>query len=137
MFELTPYSRRHKLPGSWFRDFFGDNFFSGQAAIKADIFAEEDKLIIEAELAGFDKDEIKVQVNDQQLTILAQRKEITENREENYIRRERSINQVCRTFLIENLDADTVQATFTNGLLRLVVPKPQELQPKTKEVEIN
>lgn len=136
MFELTPYSRNPMLPGSLFRDFFTDDFFGGLSTIKADIFAEGDKLVIEAELPGFDKDEIKIKVNDKQLTISAQRKETNEERAENYIRRERSLSQVCRTFMVDNLDADKIQATFENGLLRLTVPTPQELQPKVKEIRI-
>lgn len=137
MFELTPYSRNRMSPGSWFRDFFTDDFFGGLSTIKADIFAEGDKLVIEAELPGFNKDEIKVKVNDKQLTISAQRKVANEEKAENYIRRERSVSQVCRTFIVDNLDADNIQATFENGLLRLTVPKPQELQPKAKEIHIN
>lgn len=136
MFELTPYSRNPMLPGSLFRDIFTDDFLGGLSTIKADIFAEGDKLVIEAELPGFDKDEIKIKVNDKQLTISAQRKETNEERAENYIRRERSLSQVCRTFMVDNLDADKIQATFENGLLRLTVPTPQELQPKVKEIRI-
>ncbi len=136
MFELTPYSRSRMLPGSWLRDFFTDDFFGGLSTIKADIFAEGDNLVIEAELPGFNKDEIKVKVNDKQLTISAQRKDANEERSEDYIRRERSVSQVCRTFIVENLVADQIQAKFENGLLRLTMPKPQELQPKVKEIHI-
>ncbi|HCX79419.1 MAG TPA: Hsp20/alpha crystallin family protein, partial [Firmicutes bacterium] len=65
-----------------------------------------------------------------------QRKDANEERSEDYIRRERSVSQVCRTFIVENLDADQIQAKFENGLLRLTMPKPQELQPKVKEIHI-
>ena len=136
MFELTPHSRNRMLPGSWFRDFFTNDFFGGLSTVKADIFAEGDKLVIEAELPGFNKEEIKVKVNDKQLTISAQRKDANEERSEDYIRKERSVSQVCRTFIVENLDADQIQAKFENGLLRLTMPKPQELQPKVKEIRI-
>ena len=135
MFELIPY-RNRVLPDSWFRDFFADGFWGSQSSLKADVFSAGDNLVIEAELPGFGKDEINVKVNDNQLTISAQRKETQEEKAENYIRRERSVNQVCRTFILENLDADQVQASFENGLLRLTVPKPQEQEPKVKEIDI-
>ena len=138
MSELTPFRRNRMLPGSWFRDFFTDDFFSSHlSAIKADIFTEGDNLVIEAELPGFTKDEIKVRVNDEQLTISAQRKVSNEEKAENYIRRERSVQHVCRTFTIDNLYADKIQAEFQNGLLRLKVPNPKELQSKVKEIDIN
>ena len=138
MSELTPFRRNRILPGSWFRDFLTDDFYSGHiSAIKADIFAEGDNLVIEAELPGFTKDEIKVRVNDEQLTISAQRKVTNEEKAENYICRERSVQHVCRTFNVDNLDADKIHAEFKNGLLRLTVPKPEELQPKVREIDIN
>lgn len=135
MFELVPYSNR-VLANSWFHDFFADGFFGSQSSLKADVFSDGEKLVIEAELPGFSKDEINVKVNDNQLTISAQRKDTKEEKSENYIRRERSVSQVCRTFVLDNLDPDQVQASFENGLLRLTVPKPQELEPKIKEIDI-
>lgn len=135
MFELVPY-RNRLLPGSWLRDFFADGFLGNQSSLKADIFFEGDELVIEAELPGFNKDEIAVKFQDNQLTISAQRKEEKEEKADNYIRRERNVSQVCRTFVVENLNPDQVQATFENGLLRLTAPKPQELEPKVKEIDI-
>ena len=134
MFNLIPYRRRS--PGSWFRDFLTEDIFGGLSTIKADIFTEGGQLVIEAELPGFNKEEIKVKVNDRQLTISAQRKNMSEEKAEDYIRRERNVSQVCRTFIIEDLDADKIQASFENGLLRLTVPKPQELEPKIREIDI-
>ncbi|MTI94302.1 MAG: Hsp20/alpha crystallin family protein [Firmicutes bacterium] len=138
MFEPVVYNRNRLFPRSWFRDFLNDDFFSNRlASIKADIFEEDGNLVIEAELPGFEKDEIKVQVNDNQLTISAERNQATEENAENYIRRERSVNQVCRTFIVEDLDAEKIAAKFENGLLRLTVPKPEQAQPESKEIEIN
>jgi len=137
MFELAPFNRNSLFPRRILQDFFTDDFFPGLSPIKADVYQEDNNLVIEAELPGFSKEEIKVQVQDNHLTIAAQRNQSTEEKSENYIRRERSVNQVCRTFAIEDLDADNIQAKFENGLLRLTVPKPEQLQPKSRDIEIN
>ena len=136
MFEMVPFSPKGLLPGTWLRDFFADDLFSGPALIKADIFSQGDTLVIEAELPGFSKDEVTVRVEDHKLTISAQRKAENEEKAENYLRRERSLSRVCRTFLIEDLDPESIRASFTNGLLRLTASKPLEPAAKTKEIEI-
>lgn len=119
-----------------FRDFFNDDFFN-LTTVKADVYQDGDNLVIEAELPGFSKDEVKVQVTENQLTISAQRDEAREEKSENYFRKERSVNQACRTFIIDDLDADKIQAEFKDGLLKLTVPKPEKLQPQVKEIKIN
>lgn len=134
MFNLVPYNRR--FPRFMFRDFFNDDFFN-LTTVKADVYQDGDNLVIEAELPGFSKDEVKVQVTENQLTISAQRDEAREEKSENYFRKERSVNQACRTFIIDDLDADKIQAEFKDGLLKLTVPKPEKLQPQVKEIKIN
>lgn len=134
MFELTPF-RSAMLPRTWFQDFFGDGF-AGLSPMRADILEEGENLVIEAELPGFNKDEIKINVKDNHLTISAERSQAKEEKSETYLRRERSLNQVCRTFIIEDLDPDKIEASFQDGLLRLTLPKPEELEPKTKTIDI-
>lgn len=138
MFELAPYNRSRMFPRYLLRDFFGEDFVTGRlSTIKADIFEEGGNLIIEAELPGFSKEEIKVSIKDNQLTISAQRTQSAEEKSETYLRRERSINQVCRTFIVEDLDTEKIEARYENGLLRLTLPKPEQLQPKSREIAIN
>ncbi|MGI6364212.1 MAG: Hsp20/alpha crystallin family protein [Bacillota bacterium] len=134
MFNLVPYNRR--FPRFLFRDFFNDDFF-GLTTVKADVYQDGDNLVIEAELPGFSKDEVKVQVSENQLTISAQRDETKEEKSENYFRRERSVNQACRTFIIEDLDPDKIHADFKDGLLKLTIEKPKKLKPQAKEIEIH
>jgi|SRR5690554_3776339 len=136
MFELVPFNRNRMFPRFPFRDFFNDDFFT-TSTVKADVYQDGDDLVIEAELPGFDKDEIKVHVQDNQLTISAQHDQAREEKTEHYIRKERSVNQACRTFIIENIDPDKIQAKFDNGVLKLTLPQPQEALPKAKEIDIN
>lgn len=133
MFNLVPYQRR--FPRFMLRDFFNDDFL-GLTTVKADVYEDGDNLIIEAELPGFTKEEVKVQITENQLTISARRDEGKEEKTETYFRRERSVNQACRTFIIEDLEAEKVQAQFENGVLKLTLPKPEILQPQTKEIDI-
>ncbi|HOB35417.1 MAG: Hsp20/alpha crystallin family protein [Firmicutes bacterium] len=137
MFKPAPFFGNRWFPRSFLRDFFSDDFFfPGLSSIKADIYEKDGKLIIEAELPGFDKDEVKVHVSDNQLTISAERRQAKEEKSENYIRRERSFNHACRTFIIEDLDPDKIEAKFENGVLRLTMPKPEKLLPQAREIKI-
>ena len=133
MFDLVPY--RSSFPRFMLRDFFNDDTF-GLTTVKADVYEDGDNLVIEAELPGFSKEEIKVQITDNRLTISAQRSEAKEDKNDHYFRRERSVNQACRTFVIEDLDHEKVRASFENGLLKLTVPKPEKLLPKTTDIDI-
>src|SRR5690554_3147891 len=90
MFELVPFNRNRMFPRFPFRDFFNDDFFT-TSTVKADVYQDGDDLVIEAELPGFDKDEIKVHVQDNQLTISAQHDQAREEKTEHYIRKERSV----------------------------------------------
>ena len=132
MFDLVPFRRRFPAV---FRDFFNDDSF-GLATVKADVYEDGDNIVIEAELPGYAKDEIKIQVTDNHLTISAQRSEAKEEKSENYYRRERSVNQACRTFIIDDLDPEKIKAQFENGLLKLTVPKPEKLLPRTTDIDI-
>lgn len=138
MFGLTPFERND----IWnpFRDFEKD-FFKGLGTVghcRTDIKDEGDKYLLECEMPGFDKNDIKIDIKGSTLTLCAEHK--TENDEKNsdgqYIRRERSYGSYCRSFDISNIDESAIGAEYTNGILKLTLPKKENQQPQTKRIEI-
>ena len=132
MFGLTPFERNDFLDP--FRDFENDFFrgFRGTHNCRTDIRDDGNNYLLECEMPGFDKNDIKIDVNGNTLTLCAQRN--CENDEKNdkgeYIRRERSCRSYCRSFDISNVDESAIDAEYTNGVLKLTLPK------KSKEQEI-
>ncbi|MBC8041881.1 MAG: Hsp20/alpha crystallin family protein [Rhizobacter sp.] len=117
------------------------NFFRGDlatfaASFRVDVSEDEKTITIEAELPGVKKEDAKIQIEKNHLAISAERKRETEETKKNYHRTERSFGQFTRTFVLgENIDRENIDATFENGVLRLVLPKI-EPQKNTKDIVI-
>jgi len=94
--------------------------------IRADVRETDSEYVIEAELPGFDKEEIDVEVSDGYLTIKAERKEEVNESDKGYIRRERKYRSAARSFYIDGVDQAEVKASHDNGILKLVLPKQAE-----------
>jgi HSP20 family protein len=96
-----------------------------------DMYDEEDRIVIKAELPGMEKKDIAVDVKDRVLTISGERKLDKEVEEENYYRRERTYGKFQRAFsLPADVDSDKIKADFKDGLLKIEVPKPEKQKPK-------
>jgi HSP20 family protein len=100
-----------------------------------DIYDEEDKVVIQAELPGIDKKDISVDVKGRMLTLKGERKSEKEVKEENYYRRERSFGKFERAFTLPgDVDPNKVKADFKEGVLKIEIPKSEEQKPKCIEV---
>lgn len=141
------FSTRRNHPARLFDSFFDDFFrpfqrekecVQGTTAVgsmKVDIYEQENTIMVEAELPGMSKEDIKLDVQGKLLTISAQRDKEQEVKEENVYRHERSYGSVERTFNLGfEIDADKVVAKHENGVLKLEVPRPKE--EETKRIEI-
>ena len=96
-----------------------------------DMFENDDKIVIKAELPGVDKKDISVDVKDQVLTLSGERNYENEVKEENYYRRERASGKFKRSFhLPADVDPDKVKADFKDGVLKVEMPKPEAQKPK-------
>ena len=101
-----------------------------------DMFEDDDKIVIKAELPGVDKKDISVDVQDRVLTLSGERNYDHEVKEENYYRRERSYGKFQRTFTLPaDVDSDKIKAEFKDGVLQIEIPKPEE--KKAKKVTIH
>lgn len=117
----------HEVIGM-FNDFFNDDMlskFNSSGSFKTDIKETPEEYIVHAELPGVKKEDIKVDYNNNYLTISATRNNESEEKKDNYIRRERSYGSVSRGFYISNVNKDSIKAKFDNGVLNIELPKKE------------
>jgi len=96
-----------------------------------DIAEEKDRIVITAELPGFQEDQISIQTENGMLTVTGERKFEKETDKRNYHRVERSYGQFVRSFsLPNNVDREKIHATFANGLLEIELPKREDAKPR-------
>ena len=138
MFALTPFEKRSYDLFNAFHDFEDDFFKSPQLrSFKTDIRDDGDKFVLEAELPGFEKEDIRLDITGDTLTLSASHKTETEDtKKDNYIRRERSFGSYQRSFDLTGIDTDKIEAEYKNGILELTLPKMTEQNPETRRLEI-
>lgn len=142
MFGMVPYRKSNNTPTVFdpFRELeeLEKFFFRGNpiGECRADISEDEKAYILEADLPGIKKDDIHIDINDDSLVISAERKNESEEKKENYIRRERTFGSICRSFDISGVKADEIRASFENGVLKLVMPKKEASLPSSRRLEI-
>ena len=139
MFDLMPFSRNER---SLFDPFgmFDDAFFRGSGAALAqcrtDIRDQGDSYLVEADMPGFSKEEIKLDLQGDCLTIRAEHQEETKEEKGGYLRRERRYGGFSRSFDVSAVDTDNIRAAYNNGVLELTLPKKAEITPAQKSIEI-
>lgn len=136
MFELTPYSTRRSMmdPFNFFSDFFGTN--NAPMELRTDITDKGDSFVLEADLPGFKKDDIKIDLENDRLTIKAERHSNTETTKNGCVRRERSFGSFERSFDVSGIDTAGIKANYTDGVLTLTLPKRPELVPDNRSIVI-
>ena len=125
-----------------FDDIFGDPFFrkTESKMMKTDIREDKDNYVIDIDLPGFDKKNIKIDITDGYLTINAKvNNEDNEKKGGKYIRKERYYGECSRSFYVgDDVNAEDIKAGFKNGILTLEVPKKENKGklPEKKYIEI-
>lgn len=120
------------------RDFFHDFPMMPQIPeFRTDIADKGDSYLLEAELPGFDKKDIKIDIDGDMLTVSAQHSETTEDKKDkNYIRRERRCGSFARRFDVSGIDTSAISAAYNNGVLELTLPKQRPEAQPTHTIEI-
>jgi HSP20 family protein len=114
-----------------------DRFFSESAARsggsaysfvpRVDIFEEENAFEIHVAVAGMKKDDFKIDLNDNYLTISGERKFSKEKKENNYRLIETQYGTFSRSFTLpENVDASKINAKYNDGILEITIPKDEK-----------
>lgn len=141
-----PFSMMDRL----FESFFGRDFFrlanmpwQGIQALEStswpaiEISQHGDKLEIHADVPGLRKEDVKVEVRDNQLSISGERHSDAEREEKGYYRSERSYGSFYRTIqLPEGANAESTTATFDNGVLTVEIDLPSAHQRGTRQIEV-
>jgi HSP20 family protein len=106
-------------------------WFSGAWSPPVDIYETDDALVMKAELPGFSKDDISIEMKENTLVIKGERKREDEVKEGSYHRTERVYGAFQRSFLLPTtVDQEKVRAAYKDGVLELRLPKVQAAQPK-------
>ena len=131
-----------------FNDAFGmmpsiDHALYGKHAknmMKTDVRETEDSYLVDIDLPGFKKDEVKVELKDGYLTVSAAKglDKDEQDKKGRYIRQERYAGAMSRSFYVgEDVQPSEISAKFENGILQLSVPKAEQKRlPKTTPIAI-
>lgn len=148
MFKLIPYrknnlSRTEDIFDDFFDSFFNEEFFTPMRSLdnrfggfKVDVSDQGDKYLIEADLPGMDKENVKIEYDNKYLTISASREDSKEITENNYIRKERQCGEYRRSFFIDNIQSEDIEATFRNGVLKIELKKKPQITGTNRYIEI-
>ena len=127
-----------------------DDFFNGWPSILRDdaglninqtvpvnIKETENGYLLELVAPGMQKEDFRINLDNNLLTVSVEKKAETENNSEKSIRREYKFNSFKRSFTIdEKIDAENINATYLNGVLTLNLPKKAEVKTPAKEISI-
>ena len=123
-------------------EMFADPFFTEHESkiMKTDIKEKTDKYLIDIELPGYQKENIKIDVEDGYLTVHAEINSDNEEKEEGkFVRRERYVGSCSRSFYVGNeVKSEDIKASFKNGILKIEVPKKEYKKelPEKKYIQI-
>lgn len=140
MFDLMPFDRRE---GNLFhyldnleKNLWGD-LSADVSSFRTDVLDKGDKFVLEAELPGFQKEDIDIRVDGNTLIVSAQHKEESEEKKDGkFIRRERKYGSFSRSFDVTDIDRGKIHAAYENGVLTVELPKQVEVVPAPTKIEI-
>ncbi|MBR2354139.1 MAG: Hsp20/alpha crystallin family protein [Clostridia bacterium] len=144
MFDLSPIDRigpRHDLfsTGKEIDDFERRFFGKPLPTMRTDIRETDEAYVLEAELPGFQVEDIRVSIRDQVLTVSAERSELSKGSDEDsrFLHRERSVGSIRRSFDISGIRSDEIRAAFRDGILSVTLPKPTHPQHMERDITID
>ena len=142
MYSMTPFGPNNSL--SNFFDNFDRHFFGGMntpdfTSFRTDIREDGDHYVLDADLPGFDREDIHLELQGDVLTITAQHNDVKEDKDEEgkYLCRERSTSSFTRSFDVSGIDTEKITAAYDKGVLTLTLPKQAEEVPASRRIEIH
>lgn len=117
-------------------DLFDRNYYKEKEYMKTDIYELNNKYIIETDLPGIKKENIKINYNNGYLIIKATKKILSSN-QNTYIRRERFYGEIRRSFYIGIKKENDIKATYKEGILQILFPKEDYQQKETKNITVS
>ncbi len=114
-----------------FEAFFGQTDQARRWVPPMDLVEAEDHFVLKADLPGMTEGDVNIEVQDGTLTISGERKAEHEQSEKGWYRIERSFGSFNRSLTLpDGIDPDRIAASFSNGVLEVRVPKPEERKPR-------
>ncbi len=114
-----------------------EDFVSSEWTPPVDIFESGDSFIIKLDVPEVDKDSIDIRIQENELTIKGERKLEPGTDAEKYHRMERGYGTFARSFtLTKTIDASKIKAAIKDGVLRIQLPKKEEVKPKQIKIEV-
>ena len=102
-----------------------------------DVVETDEHFVLRADLPGLSESDVKIEVEDNVLTVSGERKSEHEDKGEGYYRVERASGSFSRSLTLpEGVDADAIQADFTNGVLEVQIPKPEQHKPRKVQISL-
>lgn len=137
---MIPYTNRSSaslmdLFDEFERSVFGENG-RRTPVFSTDIRDEGSHYLLQAELPGFQKEDIDLDVKDGVLIITAQHQESSEQNSGSYVCKERRCGSFSRSFNLEGIQEENITASYQNGILELTLPKKQEVLPQSRKIAI-
>ena len=140
MFEIMPYGFRRVSAYNPFREmeemtrsFWND---ASAGAFRTDITEKDGVYTLSAELPGFKKEDISIDIEKDCLTVKAERRSEDEEKKTDFVRRERFYGSFTRSFDLTGVNADGIEARYADGILTLTLPKIIESVPESRRIEI-
>ncbi|MBI1762627.1 MAG: Hsp20/alpha crystallin family protein [Acidobacteria bacterium] len=116
---------------------FEDSLLSGKWVPQVDIFEDQNGIALEADLPGVKPEDFKLSIENYKLTLSGERKFEHEDKQGNWQRVERGYGNFSRTFSLPNtVNVEEVKAEFKNGVLRITLPKREEIKARQIQVEV-
>lgn len=140
MFDLVPFGQRERSLfgelGSLLNDPFFRDFGTNAPAMKIDLEDKDDHLELQTDLPGLKKEDVDISVNGDVLQIQVNQTSTQSDEGKNYVYRERRRGMMCRRLDVSGIDTDNIEASFSDGVLCLKLPKKTELAPAERRIEI-
>src|SRR5215813_14983448 len=140
MIKRDPFSELRNIQEDFNRIFNSTlpRFFSGEEGLlggnwapNVDIYEDQNSITLEADLPGLKQGDFNLSIENYRLTLSGERKFEKENKGDNWRRVERSYGGFTRTFTLPStVNVDEVKAEFTDGVLRVTLPKREEVKAR-------
>ena len=123
------------LPGFFGK--FEEGLLSGKWSPSVDIYEDQNSIKLEADLPGVKPEDFKLSIENYKLTLSGERKFDKEDKGDNWHRVERSYGSFTRTFTLPNtVNVEDVKAEFNDGVLRVTLPKREEVKARQINVAV-
>ena len=143
MFELIPFDRHSRNMSTFdpFRmlDEMDRRFMNAAPSVstfRTDVIDTGDTFKLESELPGFKKEDIKIDIENDCLTISAERKADNKEEKDSYVKRERYYGSFSRSFDVSGINVDGIEAAYKDGVLTVTLPKKAAEIPASRRLEI-